>query len=62
MEKLMEQYIKPSVKILVMPDIMQGFYDTSTPEEQLSKPDVETSDTFNDDEEWGLGNMSIWND
>ena len=36
-QEIMKTYIKPSIKILLVPELMQGMYNESTPEEQLGK-------------------------
>ena len=33
----MKRYIKPLIKTLYVPELMQGIHDESTPEEQLGK-------------------------
>ncbi len=36
-QEIMKTYIKPSIKTLLVPELMQGLYNESTPEEQLGK-------------------------
>ena len=51
----MKTYIKPSIKILLVPELMQGIHDESTPEEQLGKSadidfdEPETSSSWDDE-------------
>ena len=57
------KYIQPKVKVLALPEIMQGIFDSSTHEEQLAKPNSDVEDF---DDGWGLTDPEIgdgvWSD
>ena len=49
----MKTYVKPSIKTLRVPELLQGFHNESTPEEQLGKSVVGgADDVAADDAVW----------
>ena len=50
----MRKYIKPFIETLRIPELMQGFYQESTPEEQLGKSVIiDDYDDWEDDyDDW----------
>lgn len=55
----MSKYIQPKVKVLALQEVMQGIFDSSTPEEQLAKPNADVEDF---DDGWGLTDWGIDHD
>lgn len=49
----MKEYIKPNINIVILSEVMQNLYNTSTDEEQLAKPNVGGEDL---DDGWGMRN------